>query len=127
MNDLSALDMAAAKRLLPVVLAGTCFAVACLSSAGSVAEPQCICRYAGQSYAEGTCVCMDRPSGAQELACCGMVLNNTSWRFTGEGCPVADAKPADPVQTRPSAPDGPDTGAKVSFVQPGASVPLQRE
>jgi len=51
------------------------------------AEPKkCSCRYAGQSYEIKTCACIDRGDGPQ-LACCTIVLNNTSWTFTGKSCP----------------------------------------
>lgn len=52
------------------------------------AEPNCACRYQGESYAVESCVCIDRGEGAQ-LACCELVLNNTSWSFTSEDCPSA--------------------------------------
>jgi hypothetical protein len=53
-------------------------------------EPNCTCRYAGQSYALETCVCIVTP-GVARVACCDRVLNNTSWTFTGAHCPVAEA------------------------------------
>ncbi len=40
---------------------------------------------------------MVTPNGAQ-TACCDMVLNNTSWTLTGNGCPIAGT--SDPVATR---------------------------
>ena len=57
------------------------------------AEPQCTCRYAGHSYSLETCVCLVTPGGPR-MACCDQVLNNSSWTFTGDACPVASA-PAD--------------------------------
>jgi hypothetical protein len=51
-------------------------------------EPNCTCRYAGLSFALNTCACLSTPSGVQR-ACCNMVLNNTSWEFTGDPCPLA--------------------------------------
>ena len=57
------------------------------------ADPMCKCRYAGSMYAEGQCICMNTPNG-QQRACCGKVLNNTSWSFTG-GCPVSESAPMD--------------------------------
>lgn len=74
------------------------FAIVCLGPAESAAETQCTCRYAGQSYALGACVCIDRPGSGQQFACCGMVLNNTSWKFSDKGCPTAMSEPADPAQ-----------------------------
>ena len=65
--------------------------LALLAAAESFAEPPvCTCRYAGQSYLEGTCVCIVTSNGARR-ACCNKVLNNTSWNFKGETCPVASA------------------------------------
>ena len=52
------------------------------------AEPSCTCRFAGQSYEQGACVCINTSNGPR-IACCGKVLNNTSWKFTGDSCPVA--------------------------------------
>ena len=58
------------------------------AAAGDGAE--CRCRYAGNDYAEGQCVCIRTPSGGR-YACCGKVLNNTSWSFSQGGCPMAEA------------------------------------
>lgn len=61
--------------------------LALLAAADARAEPPiCTCRYAGQSYRLGTCVCIVTPNGARR-ACCGKVLNNTSWSFKGDTCP----------------------------------------
>jgi hypothetical protein len=54
------------------------------------ADPNCTCRYAGQSFALDTCVCITTSSGSKR-ACCGFVLNNTSWKFTDQACPIASA------------------------------------
>jgi len=83
---------------LPRLLALLGFAIATLAPAGASAEIQCTCRYAGQSYALGTCLCIDRPGAGPQYACCGMVLNNTSWEFSDKGCPTAMSEPAEPVQ-----------------------------
>lgn len=63
-------------------------------------EPVCTCRYAGQSYALDVCMCLVTPSGAR-MACCGQVLNNSSWNFTGDACPVATA-PAEDSTSHPT-------------------------
>ncbi len=60
-------------------------------------ESNCTCRYAGQSYALETCVCIVTSSGAR-LACCDKVLNNTSWTFSSENCPLAVAPDHIPTQ-----------------------------
>jgi len=75
-----------------------CFglAVMCLGSVGAAAAGLCTCRYAGVSYAVGSCVCMKRPGDGTQQTCCGMVLNNTSWEFTGRDCPIAETEPKKP-------------------------------
>jgi len=60
---------------------------------GAVADSKCICRAPGKTYSLGSCVCIVRPGGPMQLACCGKVLNNTSWTFTGKVCPVAMITP----------------------------------
>jgi len=52
------------------------------------AGPECTCRFAGQSYQLKSCACITTPAGPR-VACCGMVLNNTSWTFTQKACPLA--------------------------------------
>ncbi|MDJ0951282.1 MAG: hypothetical protein QNJ94_20410 [Alphaproteobacteria bacterium] len=67
-------------------------------------EPQCKCRYAGQYYLLGQCVCMKTSSGEQ-MACCGRVLNNTSWSFKSDSCVSADSgttQIAEDMSLRPS-------------------------
>lgn len=62
-------------------------------SAVALAAPKCTCRYAGQSYDQGTCVCMQTKDGAR-LTCCDLVLNNTSWTFSSDDCPIAFEGPS---------------------------------
>lgn len=73
-----------------------CLGIA-ISFAGSTAlaeEPAgCKCRAPDKSYAMGSCTCLERPGSGKEIACCEIVLNNTSWRFTGKSCPTASAGP----------------------------------
>ena len=57
----------------------------------AMAEPDCTCRYSGQEIALNQCVCMVTPNGMRR-ACCGLVLNNTSWTFFNDGCVVASKK-----------------------------------
>jgi len=52
------------------------------------AGPNCTCRANGQDYNEGQIICIRLPSGAQ-LSRCERVLNNTSWKKMGDGCPSA--------------------------------------
>jgi hypothetical protein len=63
------------------------------SSAVALAGPSCTCRFKGESYAIDSCVCLSTSEGPR-LACCGFVLNNTSWNFTKKLCPVAEGSPS---------------------------------
>ena len=55
----------------------------------SNAGPSCTCRYAGQSFQVNSCVCITTSALGPQVACCGMVVNNTSWTFTKNACPSA--------------------------------------
>jgi hypothetical protein len=69
------------------------------SASVSVAGPNCTCRYGGQTFALNACTCIDRGEGLQ-VACCNMVLNNTSWSFSGKSClPVSMAPQQTVIQT----------------------------
>lgn len=52
----------------------------------SVQTQECSCRAQGRVFAVGEKACLRSAEGPR-LAQCGMVLNNTSWRFTAEACP----------------------------------------
>jgi hypothetical protein len=80
----------------------------------AAAEPRCPCRYAGQYYAQGECVCMANSAGVR-LACCGRVLNNSSWSFVAGGCKVATGAPT----MQPRALSTPDDAGN----RPGAAGP----
>jgi hypothetical protein len=69
-------------------------ASAMLSATGAFAD--CTCRAGGQDYEVGSTVCLQTPKG-QRLATCGMVLNNTSWRFSDKPCtgPEVNSAPVD--------------------------------
>ena len=63
-----------------ILLAGTCTASG---------DDTCYCRTStGEHVALGNTACLKTNSGMQE-ARCGMVLNNTAWKFTGKPCPLA--------------------------------------
>ena len=47
---------------------------------------ECFCRANGTTFAVGESTCL-RTSEGPRIAECGMVLNNTSWRFTQRPCP----------------------------------------
>lgn len=63
-------------------------AVWLVGSAAASAQIRCLCRYEAQNYDQGECVCMTTAMG-DRLACCGRVLNNSSWNFVADGCVVA--------------------------------------
>ena len=122
------------ERLLSVRLACFCVAIVCAGSVGSAAETQCTCRAASQSYAVGTCACLDRPGGGNELACCGTVLNNTSWQFTGKSCPIARNEPAASTRMRALSDDDLDVAPKTAFTSrpalpgsPSAFMPVSAD
>jgi hypothetical protein len=54
------------------------------AQAGPHAE--CYCRAQGRMFAVGETACIRSAEGPR-IAHCGMVLNNTSWRLTGQSCP----------------------------------------
>ena len=62
------------------------------SAVPASAAPDCLCRYNGAFYQTGQCVCM-RVGGTTRRACCGKVLNNTSWSFSGKSCDMVENKP----------------------------------
>ncbi len=100
--------MTMGNRTLSGLLAVACFALVYAIPVESAAQAPCTCRSVGQSYAEGTCACLDRPGSGSEIACCGKVLNNTSWTFTGESCPIAGnelpaSTPVQPLSLEPAS------------------------
>jgi len=59
---------------------------------GHVDRP-CPCSYPGGVAQQGETVCLNI-DGRQVLARCGMVLNNSAWRVSGERCePTASSRP----------------------------------
>jgi len=59
----------------------------------SMAAADCTCRGRdGLAFQLGEMVCLNTASGPR-LARCEMVLNNSSWKVTGESCPTARATP----------------------------------
>jgi hypothetical protein len=65
----------------------------------SYAGPSCKCRYAGKTFDVNTCVCLNVAAGAQ-MACCDMVVNNTSWTFSQRACPMSSIPEANaPIQS----------------------------
>jgi hypothetical protein len=88
-------------RLLPnlrTVMAALALGLMSAATGAARGEIDCTCRYAGQSYDQNVCVCMLTPGGAR-MACCEKVLNNTSWSFKGDGCPMASAPDGGPNQS----------------------------
>jgi hypothetical protein len=58
----------------------------------------CPCRYAGGVAPQGAVICLE-VDGKRSLARCEMVLNNSSWRFLGQPCPIASRA----IPVRPAA------------------------
>jgi hypothetical protein len=71
-------------RSLHRVLFAAAVGLTAMTSAAPAA-PDCRCRYQGTFYELGQCVCI-RVGGSTRRACCGKVLNNTSWSFGGKTC-----------------------------------------
>jgi hypothetical protein len=69
------------------LIAGTCVA---LAASLATAAADCTCRANGRNYQLGQTACLSTPQGFR-LATCGMVLNNTSWRISSDGCVAAEA------------------------------------
>ena len=69
-----------------------CLGVALILLVGTGAafgDDTCYCRTStGAHVALGNTACLKTNNGMQE-ARCGMVLNNTAWKFTGKPCPLA--------------------------------------
>ena len=61
-----------------------------MASSVALAGPNCTCRYAGADFGLGSCTCITI-SGQSRLACCDMVMNNTSWKFGEGSCPISQA------------------------------------
>ncbi len=59
---------------------------------GDAASIPCLCRYAGTNYEQAECACLPTPDGPR-LACCGKVLNNSSWMFMGASCSLSQNRP----------------------------------
>jgi hypothetical protein len=68
------------------------FALAGTASGVTAAAADCTCRSQGRDFELGQSTCLQTPNGAR-IATCGMVLNNTSWKFTEAPCVVSDARP----------------------------------
>jgi hypothetical protein len=69
--------------------AGLGVALILLAGTGTAfGDDNCYCRTStGKHVALGETACLKTNSGMQE-ARCGMVLNNTAWKFTGKPCPL---------------------------------------
>lgn len=65
---------------------------AALTVLQSPAFADCKCRANGHLYNHGQVVCLKLPDGEQ-LARCGMELNNSAWKKVRDGCPVSALAP----------------------------------
>ena len=100
------------------------FGLAFLAAAESFAEtPDCTCRYAGQSYQQGICVCIVTSNGMRR-ACCNKVLNNSSWNFKGDICPIASAPGHPLVAETPPSPEA-GTQAPESSGRPASAQAMR--
>lgn len=85
-----------------IAIAGLVVGLVMSSSVPSRGEPNCTCRYGGQSYSLARCVCIETADGGR-MACCGKVLNNSSWNFTGAACPIISAPGGSPAPAETNA------------------------
>lgn len=81
------MGMGTRRRIGFLLFAGTITAIA----AGPASAIDCTCRFRGANYNLGDLVCLKTANGL-ELAQCQMVLNNTSWKFLSEQCPVGELR-----------------------------------
>ena len=72
-------------------LASALVATAVLWPFAASAGPNCKCSANGKTYLEGEIVCI-RLSSGDYTARCESVLNNTSWKRLGDGCPNASLR-----------------------------------
>ncbi len=89
----------------------------------SSAAPSCKCRYAGKTVEVNTCVCLNMAAGPQ-MACCNMVINNTSWTFSQKSCPMSSlplplpmSLPGATVQTA-AVPERIESSVRLDLKQP---------
>ena len=72
-----------------------------LPAAGAAHD--CLCQSDASFYPQGSVVCL-HVNGEDRLARCEKVLNNSSWRILGKGCPVAASTvPTTSAATLPAA------------------------
>jgi hypothetical protein len=65
-------------------------ALASVLSAPALGADGCYCRHKDGRTPLGQSACIRSANGGQ-MARCERVLNNTSWKFTGAPCPLAEA------------------------------------
>jgi hypothetical protein len=73
--------------------------IAALDALRPAAASECTCRAQGRLFELGQTTCLTTPKGPR-LATCGMVLNNTSWKFLDALCKVSEVSP--PGMSRPA-------------------------
>ena len=78
---------------IPAVMVLTALLNAPALAAGPNGE--CTCRAPGGDVVEGQTACLKTGKG-MVLARCEKVLNNTSWKFLDQPCPVTQLTPASP-------------------------------
>lgn len=78
-------------KLLPLI-SGVAMAVSSIPTTAE-AGAKCHCRSSvGERIQVGNYTCIKTNEGLKE-ARCEYVLNNTSWKFTGKGCPFTHYQP----------------------------------
>ena len=82
----------------------TAVLAALATALSSPAAADCTCRALGRDFELGRTVCLSTSQGPR-LAICGMVLNNTSWRFSDVPCVVSQtpAEHVSELMPRPGA------------------------
>jgi hypothetical protein len=89
-------------RLIAGAAFFACFTLCVTLYAPASAGPDCKCRYFGKFYGLGESICI-----RGRVATCALVLNNSSWQFTGRPCApsaMRQSRPRSVAQTkRPSS------------------------
>ncbi|MEP2979677.1 MAG: hypothetical protein ABJO86_09345 [Lentilitoribacter sp.] len=81
-------------------LMGLFFGIVLMVPTVSFADIKCECRYFGNYVPVGSKICMNTPEGAR-MAKCEMMLNNPTWQFEEDECPLAyNMSPASTSMTK---------------------------
>ena len=86
---------------LTILIAGALLAACAAMAAPASAGPDCKCRYFGKFYGLGENLCI-----RGQVATCALVLNNSSWQFTGQPCRPSAARQSRPRSVAQSRKSG---------------------